>query len=126
MIEDVASSAEIVATNAGHANRPEAINQDARLALFVVKADPSIHELAIAFEHIGADAGARSGRAQEKNPTETNRQLELRTARFDGGTASGKYVQRAIEEDGVQWVFGRPLCRHFGKRHSPCGNTVAD
>src|SRR5437764_12219007 len=101
MIEHIASSAEIVAADPGHADSSEPINQDARLSLVVVKTDSSVHEFGIAFEHIGADAGGRSGRAKKKNPAETNRQLQLRTARFDRGTTSGKYVQRAIEQDRV-------------------------
>src|SRR5947208_3590956 len=102
MIEDVASSAETVAADPGYADSPEPIDQDARLALFVVKADSSVHEFGIAFEHLGADAGRCSGRAEKKNSSETNRQFQLRTARFDRGTTSGKYVQRAIEQDRVQ------------------------
>src|SRR2546430_1654049 len=110
MIEDVASSTETIAADRGHADSSGTVHPDRRVTLFVVKADSSVHEFGIAFEHIGADAGGRSGRAKKKNPSETNRQFELRTARFDGGTTSGKYVQRAIEQDRVQRIFARPSC----------------
>src|SRR5256885_14790854 len=126
MIEDVARSAETVAADPGHADSSEPINQNARLTLFVVKADSSVHEFGIAFEHIGANTGGRSGRAKKKNPAETNRQFELRTARFDRGTTSGKYVQRTIEEDRVQRIFARPFRCGFGERHAPGRNTLTD
>ena len=35
-------------------------------------------------------------------------------------------MQRAVEKDRVQWVFARPFCRGFRKRHSACRNTVAN
>ena len=126
MIEDVASSTETVAPDAGYADRSEAVNQHARLAFFVEEADPSVHEFGIAFEHTGANPGGRSGRAQEKNPAETNGQLELRTARFDSGTPSGEYVQRAVKENRVQRILAGPFCRGIRKRHSPCRNAVTD
>jgi len=101
MIEDIARSTEGVAANTGHADRPEAIDQDARLAIVVEEADAAVDKFGIALEHTGADAGGRSGRAEKKNATETNRQLELRSARFDGSSPSREYVQGAIEKDRV-------------------------
>jgi hypothetical protein len=57
MIENVASSPETVAPNSGHADGSEAVNENARRAVFAIKSDSSVHEFGIAFEHIGADPG---------------------------------------------------------------------
>src|SRR5882724_1906139 len=73
MIENVASRPEIVATDARHADRPEAINENARRAVLAIESDSSVHEFRIAFEHTGADPDGCSRRPKEKNAAEANR-----------------------------------------------------
>ena len=73
MIENVASPPEIVATDARHADRPEAINENARRAVLAIESDSSVHEFWIAFEHTGADPDGCSRRPKEKNAAEANR-----------------------------------------------------
>ena len=77
---------------ASDADRPKTLHQDTGFTGFIIKSDVTFNKLIGAFEDTSADPSGSSRRAQEKDPSETHRQLQLRATRFNSGTSRRKDV----------------------------------
>ena len=119
VIEHVTRATGRAAAHAGNADRAEAIDEHARLASFIVQADPAFDEFVGALDHPGADARNRARRAEEKDTRKAHRQLHPGSVIFDGRRARGEGLQRAIEEYGMQRIFARTVRDRFGQGRCP-------
>ena len=95
------------AARARKADGPEAIHQHAGFSSLVVDGDVAFEKIIAKVAHLGANATESARLPKEENAAKTHRQLHPRLPVFDRRRAGGEYLERSVEEHGVQGILVR-------------------